>query len=107
MRKHLFISVVGAVFFGLSQLAAAAGGHSGGMGGHGPGGMSGNHMSSQGQANNNAQFNADSTRGLDRAQQRMSEQGAAHQKATTKVQKAKAKPKAAKPTKIDSITIKQ
>lgn len=91
MRKHLFVSATAAAFFGLSQLAVAAGGHSGGMGGHGPGGMSGNHMSSQGQANNNAQSNPDSTRGLDRAQQRMSEQGAAHQKATTKAQKVKAK----------------
>ncbi|MEK7734273.1 MAG: hypothetical protein AAB329_02405, partial [Pseudomonadota bacterium] len=67
MRKNLFVSATAAVFFGLSQLAAAAGGHGGGMGGGTPGGMSGNHMSSQGRTNNNAQFNTDSTRGLDRA----------------------------------------
>lgn len=104
MRKHLFVSAMAAVFFGLSQLAAAAGGHGGGMGGGTPGGMSGNHMSSQGRTNNNAQFNTDSTRGLDRARARMSEQGAAHQKATTKNNQGKAKGEAKKAAKADDKT---
>ncbi len=103
MRKHLIVSAAAAVFFGLSQFAVAAGGHSGGMGGHGPGGMSNSHISDRGLANSNAQFRDGATRGQDRAALRRSEQGNAHQKATTKAQKAKA----AAPTKTDSITIKQ
>ena len=77
MRKQNLAGAVFVAFFAAAPVAMAAGG-----GGHGGGGMSGSHMSPSGQTNNDAQFNADATRGLDRAQERMSEEGAAHQQAT-------------------------
>jgi hypothetical protein len=115
MRSQHLISAVVVTFFGLTQAgwAAGGGGHAGGTrggavgGAHGggtPGGMSGNHMSPSGQTNNNAQFNPDATRGLDRAQERMSDQGAAHQKATAQEKKQdKAKAAAKKPEKVKPV----
>lgn len=96
MRRHHLISAVIIAFFGLTQVAMAAGGggNAGGMGAGRmpdgarssgmPGGMSGDHMSPSGQANGNAQSKPDATRGMDRAQERMNEHGAAHQQATAK-----------------------
>ena len=74
MRKQN-LGVAFVMLFGLAQVAMAAGGEH-------AGGMSGDHMSASGQTNNNAQSNPDATRGLDRAQERISEQGAAHEQAT-------------------------
>lgn len=89
MRKRN-LGVAFVMLFGLAQVAMAAGGeHAGGMGG-----MSGEHMSAGGQANNNAQSNPDATRGLERAQERMSEQGTAHEQATAQ-EKHQGKTKAA------------
>ena len=92
MRNQNLISAVFVMFFGLAQavMAAGGGGHAGGMGG----GMSGDHMSTSGQTNNDAQFNSDATRGLDRAQERMSDPGATHQQATVQ-EKKQGKTKAA------------
>ena len=94
MRK-LNLSVAFVMLFGLAQVAMAAGGvQAGGMGGGTPGGMSGEHMSTSGQTNSDAQSSPDATRGLDRAQERMSGQGAAHEQATVQ-EKQQGKTKAA------------
>jgi len=94
MRKQN-LGVAFVMLFGLAQVAMAAGGeHAGGMGGGTPGGMSGEHMSAGGQTNSNAQSSPDATRGLDRAQERMSEPGAAHEQATAQ-EKHQGKTKAA------------
>lgn len=79
MRNQTLTGVAIVAFFAAAPVAMAVGG------GHGGGGMSGGHMSASGMTNNNAQFNPDATRGLDRAQERMSTQGAAHEQATTHV----------------------
>ena len=92
MRNQNLISAVFVVFFGLAQAAMAAGG--GMSGGARSGGMSGDHMSPSGQTNNDAPFNPDATRGLDRAQKRMSDRGATHQQATAQ-EKKQGKTKAA------------
>lgn len=67
--------------------AQAAGGPGGGAGGSRAGGMSGDHMSAGGRDNSNARHRSDSIQGLERAQERMSEQGKAHQKATEQEKK--------------------
>lgn len=98
-KRNIIVAFV--LSFGLAQVALAAGGeHAGGMGG----GMSGEHMSTSGQTNNNAQSDPDATRGLDRAQERVSEQGAAHEQGTAhakqhdKTKVAAKKPKPAETT---------
>lgn len=60
------------------------------------GGRSKDHTSEKGQTNTNAQFLADSNRGLERAQERMSDQGLAHKEAADKT-KPGAKTKKKKP----------
>lgn len=86
MHRALLIAVlvlVSAVFVIANALAkGGGGGHGAGMSGS-AGGRSQSHMSEQGQLNTNAQFLPDSTRGLDRAQERMSDQGLENQKATS------------------------
>lgn len=47
------------------------------------GGMSSTHMSESGGANSDAQFQADATKGQDRAAERRSAMGAQHEKATS------------------------
>ena len=47
------------------------------------GGNAASHVSPQGSANSNGQFQTDRQFGLDRAQDRMSEEGLEHRKATT------------------------
>jgi hypothetical protein len=90
MHKHHLIALSAALLLGLSTIVHARGG--GGMGsGHGPGGMSNSHISDRGLANSNAQFREGATRGQDRAALRRSEQGAAHQQATTRARPAKDK----------------
>lgn len=111
MRHHMLVGTILAVLLGTAQLANAAGGghggmHGGGMnagigalGGHDmSGGSPGDRMSMNGQTNSDRQSSPDATRGLDRAQQRMSEEGIEHQKATAhqKQGKTKSKTKTAK-----------
>jgi hypothetical protein len=54
----------------------------------------GANASTTGQANANGQFTTDRQFGLDRAQDRMSEQGQAHEKATTNTNAKRKGPKA-------------
>ena len=56
-----------------------------------PGGASASHMSSQGAANTNGPNATDRDKGLARAEDRMSAQGLAHEKATTHATKHKSK----------------
>jgi hypothetical protein len=74
--------------------AQAAGGPGGAGGGPRAGGVSGSHMSQAGRDNTNAQHLPGSTKGQERARQRMSEQGKAHSKATEQ-EKQQGKAKAA------------
>jgi len=67
----------------LSFARDAGGGHTGGM--------SSAHRSEAGQANSNAQSLPTATRGLERAEERMSPQGLAHEKATDHQKQGKAK----------------
>lgn len=67
----------------VAALLAAAGPVSfakGGGGGH-AGGTSAEHMSNQGMANTNGPESGDRDKGLQRAEDRMSDQGMAHEKA--------------------------
>lgn len=84
----IVLAVGGALF--LAGQVMAKGGGGGGMSGN-AGGKSGSHFSDKGAANTNAQHLPDSTRGLDRARQRMSDEGAAHRQANNKNKKASAK----------------
>jgi hypothetical protein len=62
---------------------AAGGSHAGAGAGAGAGASAGaGHLSASGQANTNGRYAADRDTGLDRAQDRMSEQGLAHEKAS-------------------------
>lgn len=87
-------TVLGAVCVALTlaatQTALAANGHAGdhagGNAGNHAGGVSAEHMSDSAISNSNAQFLSTSTRGLDRAQLRMSAQGLAHEQATIKTE---------------------
>lgn len=80
MRKtKTFITVI---LSGLLAVASpfvaakpGAGGHAGGQGGQAAGGMSANHMSSQGLQNTNGPNASERATGLDRAEERMSEDG--------------------------------
>lgn len=65
--------------FSLQSALAKGGGNGAGMKGQ-AGGRSSNHMGERGWINSNAQHRLWSTRGLERAQQRMSEQGKKHRK---------------------------
>lgn len=87
-------TVLGAVCVTLTlaaaQTALAANGHGGGRSGdhsgNHAGGVSADHMSDNGISNTNAQSLSTSTRGLDRAQLRMSAQGLEHEQATFKTE---------------------
>ena len=76
--------------FGIPQGFAAGGGH--GAGGHGFGGDSAAHLGAQGVGNSNGPNALDRDKGLERAQDRMAEQGLEHSKAGR--QKTKAHKKA-------------
>jgi hypothetical protein len=70
-----------------SPLAMARGGGGGGGGGGGDGHMSGPSSKSKAAANSNGRFATDRDKGLDRAADRRSAKGSAHEKATSKVKK--------------------
>ncbi len=98
MNGKSYVVVGGAALvlaFGSTVLAAGDGGHAGGA--------SSSHMSQNGQSNTNAQFLPDSTRGLDRATERMSDQGLAHEKATDHAKQGAVKKTKTKP---DQVTTK-
>jgi hypothetical protein len=76
MRKIISVLLCAfAAAFSLDATAAGPGGHSAAA----PGGP---RASSQAQENSNGRFAVDRDKGLDRAEDRMSEQGRKHQKAT-------------------------
>jgi len=97
LRAAFTASLLGAVFLTADPSLARGVGMGGGMGtgagigGFGArstgsargqfGGASGSHLSAQGSANTNGPNALDRDTGLDRAQDRMSDQGAAHNKA--------------------------
>jgi hypothetical protein len=83
--------IAGAAFAGGKGGAGAGVGAAAGVGANAgvnaganaAGGNAGAHVSPQGSANSNGQFQTGRQFGLDRAQERMSEEGLEHQKATT------------------------
>ena len=84
MKK--FVELLMFVMMALAYVAAVAAGgsHAGTGAGAAAGASAGSgHLSASGQANGNGRFAADRDTGLDRAQERMSEQGLAHEKATS------------------------
>ena len=98
MRKSLalFLCVIGIAAVSADAMARGGGGGGGGFGGGGAGfgggasmGAAGRDMgsspraSTQGMANSNAPWTSDQEKGLDRAQERMNQQGLDHQKATS------------------------
>ena len=87
MMNKAIIAVVAASMTCAGGAAFARGG--GGTGG-GMGGNSGSHMSPSGIKNTNGPNSPDRDKGLDRAEDRMSKQGAAHEKADRPKKRAKA-----------------
>ena len=77
MLKRKLVVVVACLLAGASVSAFA--GHGGGGGS--PGGMSSGHMSGAGLRNTNGPEAADRDKGLARAEDRMSAEGASHEKA--------------------------
>ncbi|HSF56872.1 MAG TPA: hypothetical protein VLD83_02275 [Candidatus Binatia bacterium] len=73
--KLLALLVVGITASGYGTVVLARGG------GH-PGAAASGHMSSKALSNTNGLFSSDRTKGLDRATERRSEQGRAHEQAT-------------------------
>lgn len=93
MYKHS-LAVAAACLLAGASLAAFAAPHGGGApGGRAsagtPGGMSAGHMSATGLANTNGPQAADRDKGLDRAEDRMSAEGASHEKAQAAQAKSK------------------
>ena len=89
MQKIVPVMLV-ASLFAVSQLVAARGGGGGPAGGGGPP-SSGPPSHSAGAANSNGRFSSDRDHGLDRAEDRRSAQGNAHEKATVAAKKARTK----------------
>jgi hypothetical protein len=81
MNRMSVLIILAAAVATATSSALARGGNGG------PGGQSASHMSAQGLANNNGPNAADRDKGLARAQDRMSGQGSAHEKATTHARK--------------------
>ncbi len=90
MRKLISVLLCGAfaAAFGLSAAAREPGDASRGQSASAPGGPA---AGSQALENSNGRFATDRDKGLDRAEDRMSEQGLRHQKAT-EAQKKRRKP---------------
>lgn len=103
MSNRLLTMIVAATL-GITAAAvfARGGGGSGAAGGgHGGGSMSAQHISSEGLKNTNGPSAADRDKGLERAEDRMSAEGLAHEKADDanakhKAQKAPKQPPAEK-----------
>jgi hypothetical protein len=85
--KRLIVVAAAALFAAASPIAFAKGGGSGN-----PGGSSAGHMSDQGLANTNGPDSSDRDKGMDRAEDRMSQQGMAHEKETGKHKHRKSTP---------------
>ena len=81
MRRPISLLLCG-VFAAAFSLGAAARGPGGGPGSHGASAPGGPPASSQASENSNGRFAQDRDKGLDRAEDRMSEQGLKHEKAT-------------------------
>ncbi len=95
MRKSLLVLIGAALATSLSLTAVARGPGGGGMGlGAGVGGSldrAGAALSGSAAANSNGRVSQDRDKGLDRAQDRMSQEGLQHEKATD-VQKKRNRP---------------
>jgi hypothetical protein len=91
MFKRLMVVAAAAFLAAASPIAFAKGG-----GGGNPGGSSAGHMSDQGMANTNGPESSDRDKGMDRAEDRMSQQGVAHEKAAGKHKHRKSAPLPAK-----------
>lgn len=78
-----------------------------GGGGAPAGGVSSDHMSTQGQSSTNGPNATDRDKGLDRAEDRMSDQGIAHENATNQQHKATKPAKKNKTDHTDSDDQKQ
>jgi hypothetical protein len=96
MRKIMPILLFASLCVVGPAAAAHGGGGSGGAGGGPAGGGGAPHFGgpsphSAAAANSNGRFASDRDTGLDRAEDRMSAQGKAHEKATNSVKKARSK----------------
>jgi hypothetical protein len=91
MKRNVIPIILAAAAMVVAPAAVARSGHAN------PGGQSASHMSSQGLANSNGPNAADRDKGLERAEDRRSSQGQAHQKATTHATKRHGKKAAAAP----------
>ena len=92
MNKPMTILLGAAIAAGISVTAAARGPGSGGGGGFSHGSAGGPSASSGASANSNGRFAEDRDKGLDRAEDRMSAQGAKHEKATDETKHRKPRP---------------
>jgi len=90
MRKIVPVMLVVSLF-SVSQLVAARGGGGGPSGGGAVPHFSGPSPNSAAAANSNGRFATDRDKGLDRAADRMSAEGKAHEKATVAAKKARTK----------------
>ncbi len=102
--KHVLriLALLGAAFLATNVYAKNGGGPGGGP----HNGAPGDHMSDNGLSNTNKQSLPDSNRGLDRAHERMSDKGMAHEKTTKKDAQDKAnKKKAKKPPKPETLKL--
>lgn len=88
MRKSIIALLAAALATCLSTSVLARGG--GGSAGFSHGSAGGPPLSSRADENSNGRFSTDRDKGLDRAKDRMSEQGLGHEKATD-AQKRRAK----------------
>ena len=87
MLKKTLAVAVGSLLIGLSFTASARGGGGGGGGGFGNGGNFGGaapgHAGNEATMNSNGSFASDRDKGLQRAEDRRSSEGASHEKAQT------------------------
>lgn len=99
MKKSIALVLLTAVVVGISAqaLARGPGGMGGGMGGGGPHSPSSPPMPSQATTNSNAPWTGTQEKGLDRAQERMSDQGLEHEKATRNQDHRDLKPQTGRP----------
>jgi len=101
MRSKIALAVFVASIVGISShvFARGPGGMGGGgMGGGGSHGPANQSMPSQATSNSNAPWTGTQKKGLDRAQERMSEQGLQNEKATQYQDRRDPKPQSGRPS---------
>jgi hypothetical protein len=95
-KKSLMTMAIAALLGAASTMVTAAPhGAGGNAGGHSAGGMSAGHISSQGMQNSNGANAEQRVTGLDRAEERMSDEGLEHSQAREAKLKRKSPPQAA------------